>query len=259
VNITADDIRAIQGDVGSIGGANFAHEAAKVLTPGAETSGDAQLRADTAALANWDGHVATDARVAPLVAEMRRGFAQRMLTALLGAERAKQFTWSNDFYIERLITERPADWLPKEFKDYGALLRACYDDARVALTKRLGADETQWTWGRYAQARFPHPLAAVPFIGQQFVVAPFPQNGSGSIVGATPNVGASVSMRFIADPSDWDKTQQGIALGESGLPTSPHWTDQLADWRAVTTHVFPFSKQAVAAATKETLTLTPAP
>jgi penicillin amidase len=66
-------------------------------------------------------------------------------------------------------------------------------------------------------------------------------------------------MRFIADPSDWDKTQQGIALGESGLPGTPHWTDQLADWRAVTPHIFPFTKQAVAAATKETLTLTPAP
>ena len=256
--INSDDIRAIQGDVGSIGGANFARAAAEVLKPVAETSGDAQLRADAAALANWDGRVDVASRVAPLVAELRRGFTQRILTAALGAERARQFTWSNDYYIERLITERPADWLPKEFKDYGALLHACDTDARAALTKRLGADETQWTWGRYAQARFPHPLAAVPFIGQQFIVAPFPQQGSGSVVGATPNVGASVSMRFIADPSDWDKTQQGIALGESGLPTSPHWTDQLADWRNVTTHLFPFSKQAVAAAAKETMTLTPA-
>jgi penicillin amidase len=123
--------------------------------------------------------------------------------------------------------------------------------------KRLGADEAQWTWGHYAQVRLPHPLAAVPFIGQQFVVPPFPQQGSGGAAGPTVNVGQSVSMRFIADPSDWDKTQQGIPLGESGLPGSPHWTDQLPDWRAVTPRPFPFTKQAVAAAMKELWTLTP--
>ncbi len=50
-------------------------------------------------------------------------------------------------------------------------------------------------------------------IGAQFTVPPFPQNGTGGLIGATVNVGAGVSMRLIADPSDWDKTQQGIALG----------------------------------------------
>jgi penicillin amidase len=66
-----------------------------------------------------------------------------------------------------------------------------------------------------------------------------------------------VSMRLIADPSDWDKTQQGIALGESGLPKNPHWSDQLADWRAVTPREFPFTAAAVLNATKETLVLEP--
>jgi penicillin G amidase len=66
-----------------------------------------------------------------------------------------------------------------------------------------------------------------------------------------------VSMRFIADPSDWDKSQHGITLGESGLPKSPHWSDQLADWRAVTPREFPFTTAAVAKATKSTLVLSP--
>ena len=73
------------------------------------------------------------------------------------------------------------------------------------------------------------------------------------------NVGSSVSMRLIADLSDWDKTQQGIALGEAGLPKSPHWTDQLADWRAVTPRAFPFTQPAVVKAAKETLVLEPVP
>jgi penicillin amidase len=255
--LTAADFRAVQGDVYSIGGASFAHEAGKLLPNTNGATANAQVSATAAALEAWDGRVDVDSRVAPWVAELRRAFVRRIVTALLGKERAGKFQWDNEAYIQRLITERPAGWLPAEFADYGALMRACYDDARAALAKQLGADEAQWTWGRYAQAQFPHPLAVVPFIGQQFVVPPFPQNGSGGRAGPTVNVGASVSMRLIADPSDWDKTQHGIALGESGLPGTPHWSDQLADWRAVTPHVFPFSKPAVAAATKTTLTLQP--
>ena len=91
----------------------------------------------------------------------------------------------------------------------------------------------------------------------QFTVPPVPQNGTGGLAGATVNVGATVSMRLIADPGDWDKTQHGISLGQSGIPNSPHWTDQLADWRAVTPRVFPFSDAAIEKATKSTVVLEP--
>jgi len=65
-------------------------------------------------------------------------------------------------------------------------------------------------------------------------------------------------MRLIADPSDWDKSQQGITLGESGIPNSAHWNDQLADWRAVTPRALPFTDDAIAKATKQTVLLEPA-
>jgi hypothetical protein len=108
-----------------------------------------------------------------------------------------------------------------------------------------------------AKARFPHTLAQAPLIGAQFTIQPFPQNGTGGFIGATVNVGAAVSMRMIADPSNWDLTQHGISVGESGVPSNPHWKDQLDDWKAVTPRVFPFSEAAVAAGAKETLVLQP--
>lgn len=264
--LTAEDFRAAQADAYSIGGAAFAREAAKLLRATATSAAAAQpapdeakLRESVAALEGWDGRVAADSRVAPLVAEMRAAFRRRILVAALGAERFSLYRWSSrDTFFERLITERTPAWLPKEFKDYGELLRACLADARAALSTRLGADEAQWTWGRYAPARFPHPLASVPLVGQQFLIQPFPQHGSGGAAGATPNVGAGVSMRLIADTSDWDKTQQGIALGESGDPASPHWSDQLPDWRAATPRPFPFTARAVAAAAKDIVELRPA-
>jgi hypothetical protein len=78
-------------------------------------------------------------------------------------------------------------------------------------------------------------------------------------LGATINLGAIVSMRLIADPGDWDKTQQGITPGEYGLPKSPAWSDQLDDWRAVTPREFPFSAVSVSRSTKQTLVLEPTP
>jgi penicillin amidase len=254
--LTIDDFRAIQGDTFSIPASIFARETVKALQPVVKE--DEKLRAALASLKSWDARIVPDSTLAPLIAEMRLAFRNRIMKALLGEALAKQYSWGNGgTLVDRLITEQPREWLPPEFKSYAELLMACYTDARAALTKRLGADEAQWTWGRYTQVSFSHPLSLIPLIGQQFVIPPFPQTGAGANL-TTVNVGRSVSMRFIADASDWDRTQQGITLGESGLPTSPHWKDQLEDWRNVTPRVFPFSRAAVERATRETTVLMPA-
>ncbi len=255
--LTTDDNRRILGDVYSIANVSFARETAKILRPGL-TPADAQLGEVLNSFDRWDGLVNADSKVAPIVQQMRIAFRSRVLAAALGNDLVKIFQWSNfDTTVDRLIAEQPKDWLPKEFNSYADLLRACYADARAALTKNIGVDESKWTWGDMVKVNFRHPLAGAPLIGLQFTVPPFPQNGSGGMA-ATVNVGANVSMRLIADASDWDKTQHGITLGESGIPSSPHWSDQVADWRAVTPRVFPFSEAAVGKAAKETWVLAPA-
>jgi penicillin amidase len=255
--LSSDDFRRIQGDVYTIAGVAFAKEAVKLLRPKL-TPADEKLKAHLDAWEKWDGRVNAESPV-PLLAYLRIAFRSRILTAALGQELVQNYQWNNfDTTLDRVIKEQPASWLPKEFATYGDLMRASYDEAIAMLTKNLGADESKWTWGDLAKVRFPHPLGGAPLIGGQFTVPPFPQNGTGGFIGATVNVGAAVSMRFIADPSDWDKTQQGIALGESGLPKNPHWSDQLADWRAVTPREFPFTAAAVEKAAKETLVLEPA-
>jgi penicillin amidase len=256
--LSADDMRRIQGDVYSIAGVSFTREAVKLLRTKL-TPADEKLKAHLDAFEKWDGRVNAESNVAPLMAYVRLNFRSKILTAALGQDLVKNYQWNNfDTTLDRVIKEQPAAWLPQQFPTYADLLRACYDEAIATLTKNLGADESKWTWGEMSKARFPHPLSGAPLIGSQFAIPPFPQNGTGGFIGATVNVGQSVSMRLIADPSDWDKTQQGIALGESGSPKSPHWSDQLADWRAVTPRVFPFTQPAVLEATKETLVLEPA-
>ena len=255
--LTTEDFRRIQGDVYSIGGVSFAREVSKILRPGLKPE-ETKLAEQLDAFDRWDGLMSADSRVAPLVVQMRVAFRSRILNAALGDELIKVFQWSNfDTTLDRVIAEQPKDWLPKEFASYSDLLRACYEDARKAMAKNVGEDESKWKWGELFKVNFRHPLAQAPLIGLQFTVAPVPQNGSGGLA-ATVNVGANVSMRLIADTSNWDQTQHGITLGESGIPSNPHWSDQLADWRAVTPRELPFSEAAVAKAAKETIVLTPA-
>lgn len=254
--LSSDDFRRVLGDVYSIGFVSFARQAAKILRPTLKPD-DETLKLVLDAFEGWDGKVIADSREALLLQQMRFALRSRVLTAALGSDLVKTFGWSNfEITLDKILAEQPREWLPKEFTSYADLLRASYEDARGVLTRNLGADESKWKWGEQVKVRFQHPLAAVPFVGAQFTVPPFPQNGTGAL-GATVNVGAAVSMRLIADTSDWDKTQHGITLGESGVPTSPHWQDQLDDWRGVTPRMFPFTPDAVSNATKTTLILAP--
>ena len=255
--LSSQDFRRVLGDVYSIAGVLFAKQAVKTLRP-TLTPADQKLSDAINAFETWDGQLNADSRAAPVLSQMRQAFRSRILTAALGEVLVRNYQWSNfDTTLDHIIQAQPAEWLPKGVTNYAELFRASYDDAVKTLTRTLGEDQSKWTWGEMVKARFPHPLAPAPFIGAQFTIAPFPQNGTGGLLGATVNVGSAVSMRLIADTSNWDQTQHGITLGESGIPSSPHWKDQLDDWRAVTPRAFPFTETAVASAAKETLTLTP--
>lgn len=253
-----DDFRAIQGDTYTISGALFAREFVKVMREENKSAAQDETLTDAIRLlSDWDGRVRVDSRAALLVAHLRDNFRNLVLSRKLGAERAKLYRYSNsDTLVDRIVEERPREWLPSDYQSYAQLFRVCLSTAREELTKELGSNEASWKWGDEAVANFPHPLAGIPLIGQKFLIQPFPQNGSTTSL-PTVNRGSSVSMRLIADPADWDRTEQGITLGVSGLPASPHWKDQLEDWRNVTPRPFPFTQAAVTSAAKETLRLEP--
>ncbi len=261
---TMDDFRAIQGDEFAIGGKSFADAVQKLFSDKQVASKGSGTEAATLGsamnvLAEWDGRAVPDSRGALLVSEIRQAFVNRVLTSALGAERAKQYRWGNrDSFVDFLVTSWPKEWLPKEFSSWKDLLVACEGDARANLTKQLGSDESKWTFGNAVQIKFNHPLTVAPMVGAQFKIDPIPQRGTGGGgLGATVNVGPSVSMRLIADMSNLDNTQHTISTGQSGNPKSLHYKDQVMDWYNVTPRTFPFSKEAVQKAAKQTVTLVP--
>ena len=138
---------------------------------------------------------------------------------------------------------------PKALKDtLAATLRQ--------LREEQGTDMERWQWGRLHQIDFPHPLNA-----DQFHRGPLARPGDGFTVNATSGTGfqqtSGASYREILDLADWDRSVTTNAPGESGDPSSPHYSDLLADWAAGKYHPLPFTRKAVEAATTERITLAP--
>lgn len=246
--MTLDDSSDIQLDTFSILNSRFAREIVKENAASDETLKIFQ---------GWDGRMTPDSQAALLAEEIRVAFRDRLLAGNFGQEAAQKIRWANEGnFLNKIIMEKPKQWLPKEYSSYGELLKASEVDAREKLIKKMGLDRAKWTWGAAGNIRFSHPLAVIPLIGSQFTVTALPAKGSGGS-GASPNVGSNVSMRFLAQPPDWDSTRQVITTGQSGDPKSPYWADQLNDWYTGKTPIFPFSSKAVEKSAIETVIFIP--
>ena len=66
------------------------------------------------------------------------------------------------------------------------------------------------------------------------------------------------SMRMVVDLADLDASRWNHLTGTSGHAFHPNYADQTAAWQRVELTPWPFSREAVAAATTNTLTLVPA-
>ena len=73
----------------------------------------------------------------------------------------------------------------------------------------------------------------------------------------TVNAGARVSLRFVADLSDWAMTRVCLPLGESGELSSPHRDDQFSEWRNVTARALPFDDDDIAKVCRNVLVIKP--
>ncbi|MEQ1765287.1 MAG: penicillin acylase family protein [Pyrinomonadaceae bacterium] len=237
---TMDSVGAAQFDSFNIPLSNLSKEIVK-----ANAASDPTL----ATVGAWDGKMSPDSQAALLVNEIRGCLANKIAD---GSKPAPAYV-IRERILDRAVREKSDLWLPAGFSDYTALMKACDAESVAALEKRYGADRSAWIWGKATASRLSHPLVAAPLIGGQFATPTDGLYGSGQ----TPNVASAVSMRLIATPGNWDTTRHTIPLGQSGDSKSPHYKDQFEAYKTGNSLTYPFSREAVRAATVKTVMLTP--
>ncbi|HQZ82193.1 MAG TPA: penicillin acylase family protein [Pyrinomonadaceae bacterium] len=212
--ISADDVAGVQLDAFSLPLDLLAKQIVRRKAASAET---------LEILKGWDGEMTPDSRAALLTEEMQKCVTNEITRS----NPSVSYGAILERITERAVREELARWLPNGVKSYDELLTSCDTQVRVSMARVFGEDLNAWTWGKKHTAVFPHPLVLAPVIGKRFVTRTDPLAGSRY----SPNVGSSVSMRFIAMPGDWDSSRLVIPLGESGSPSSKHFKDQFDLWK----------------------------
>src|SRR5271170_6243108 len=264
--LTAARCNEIQNDIVSLPNRFLAGalvQAAKVKQPT-----DARAQRLIARLAGWDARATAESAETSFVEYTRRALFVRLLQPYLGDAVTKYELWEpqsvyNDVwwrdkvFLENLLRERPAAWLPSGFANYDELLMASADDAVAALQKQTGqATESGWNWGRLHPLDMVHPLGRSGPLHGLLSVGPYGQGGTIDTVRAM-GVGHGPAMRFVADLADFDGSLMEIPTGESGQYGSPYYRDQFAEWFAGRGIPAAFSIAAEDAAREHRLTLLP--
>lgn len=243
-----EEMLAVQKDVYSALCAFLAEQAVAAFD--AKKPSRAGLAEAVSVLRGWNGQM-EKGTAAPLVAtllylHLRHDIGDR---GSPGKGDEYRFEFMSPFVVRRLLSERPAGWVP----DWDKFLLDAFGDA-VDEGKRMQGDRiAKWDWGVYNTVSMVNPVVSrIPYLGRWFEVGNVPMSGSTTTVKQTTRR-LGPSMRFVADLSDWDKSLHNIAVGESGQVLSPHYKDQ---WEAYYTgKSFPMPFTHVEA--KETLTVKP--
>ena len=234
----------------------------------------------TAALAllqSWDGDMSPDSAAAAVfvswLAEMQRVVAEaaapNSVDAVLGRGFAPAplapyslFAFSRTSHLARLLRERPHGWVAS----WDDAIQGALASAEARLRDLFGPSTASWKWGSVRPLTLMHPVGQRKPLDRVFNIGPIPWSGDFSTVaqaGAPPldpfgNPSAIASLRMAVDVGDWDRSRFSLPGGQSGNPMSPHYSDQLDAWRLGLGLPMPWSPEAVASATTETLHIIPA-
>lgn len=121
-------------------------------------------------------------------------------------------------------------------QEHETLLLDSLGSAFADCRQRMGADPSQWSWGRVHGAIFEHPTSAVRDHGDGLDVGPIPIGGSdstlmnGLYLPHDYRLMIGASFRMVLDVGAWDNSVCVNVPGQSGDPRSPHYSDLTEPW-----------------------------
>jgi len=178
----------------------------------------------------WNGRAETTSEPMSFLEFSRRALLWYLLRPHVGAG-VGQYQWQrSSVFLENVLRDHPARWLPPEFHSYDELLMASADLAvgQMELASR-SRNPSEWTWGTFSQVRIFHPLGQRGLLRRHLSIGPIAISGSLFSVKQVARTFAP-SMRYVADLSNFDNSLMNITLGESGQYLSLHYRDQFPSW-----------------------------
>lgn len=205
---------------------------------------------------DWNGIADADSPLVSFLETTRRAALLLLLEPYLGKD-TSLYGWRSTAFLQKILTDRPAKWLPPAYKTYDELLCAAADRAVGRLAERSRSERIEdWQWRRFDSLDMLHPIGRDGLLKQLLSITGKPQSGTMfSPRAATQHDGPA--MRFVANPADWDDSILLIPAGQSGQFGSSHYTDQFSYWYEGKPVVAPFSDAAEANARRHTLILKP--
>ena len=208
----------------------------QLLRDEAARTGTPALRGLSDAASQWDGHASVKSASYRIVRAWRLAVHTRLrdgLTAPAHAALGKDFAMPDLPQFEGvawpMVTQRPANLLPRRFDSWDALFEDAARDVRDELASK--GPLAQRNWGERNTARICHPLAmALPSFAKRMLCMPFdPLAGDNNMPRvAAPDFGAS--ERMVVSPGHEADGIIHMPGGQSGNPLSPFWGAGHEDW-----------------------------
>jgi penicillin amidase len=256
--LTVEDMLRIQMDIYALEDVRLIRHVLAAAERRSPDSEDVRWAVDV--LRKWDGQAVTESPAPLICSHLRRDFLERLLQPKLG-EDVFGYEWPmSSVFLENVLEERPARWLPPGDRDFDETLMKSLREALLRIGEVTGRrDRRDWRWGETNAVTFRHPLGrAHPLLARLLNVGPFDQSGTATTVkSATRDYGAS--LRMVLDFADFDRSVMNITVGQSGHRLSAHYRDQVEAWLEGRSFPMLFSRGAVEAGAANRLVLTPAP
>jgi penicillin G amidase len=233
------------------------------------TSSDSRTTSLIGSLDKWNGSTNADSTQTSFLEFTRHALIRYLLAPYLGNRVTEYELWEPDadydnvwwrdkVFLQNVLTDRPAAWLPKEFQNYDQLLMKCADEAAAHILPRGPSENlSDAAWGHFHFLEILHPLGQKGLLRDFLSIGPMGQSGTLDTVRAM-GYRHGPSMRLVADLSNFDNSLMEIPAGESGQPESPYYRDQFSDWFAGRAIPAPFTPAAADKARAHRLVLLPA-
>lgn len=263
----------------------------KILQP--DESYDAASTAALQRLQGWDGTLAADSIAAGIYQSFIRHLVSQMVLKRFNQLQASASAETSEDLVERFIGKGPTPvlqeagiygefflpWLtyqldrpdspwfrPEGESIFEDLVRSALQSSVEELKEKFGPDEKNWAWGKIHAFTFKHLMGSNKLVAPLLNRGPILLGGDFTTVWATGSsfyqlVGEAVigpPYRMIVDLGNLDNSWSILTPGQSGIPKSPHYDDQIGDWMNKGYHRMLFSRDAVVKNTRHIQQLNPA-